>query len=112
MEQAGLSAKLPPGFEAELKQPWLLFSQPLSELQFTMLTFGQLYLDCKVIGDHHCALAIAAVLATLAKTLEFFLSPAEPLALTSMPCNGSAVRRSPGLWGSDLQILLHLPSRQ
>lgn len=32
--------------------------------------------------------------------------------LTSTPCNCSAVRMSPGLWRSDLQILLLLPSWQ
>lgn len=54
-------------------------------------------------------LCIAAVLAMLAKTPELFLSPREHLTLTSMPCNGSAVRRFPVLRGSDLQILLLLP---
>lgn len=84
--------------------------QPPSVLQFTMLTFGRLYLDCKVIGDHRCTPSVAVVLAMLAKTSELFLSLRECLTLTSTPCNGSAIRRSPGLPGSDLQILLLLSS--
>lgn len=94
-------------------QATLASFQPPSELQFTTLTFGQLYLDCKVIGDYHRMLSIVVILAMLAKPPELYLFPRECLTLSSTPCNGSAVRRSPGLRGSDLQILLLLlPSWQ
>lgn len=63
-------------------------------------------------GDHRCMLSVAVVLAMLAKPPEFFLSLKERLAVTPMPCNGSTVRKSPRLQGSDLQILILLSSWQ
>lgn len=86
--------------------------QPPSEFQFTTLTCGQLYLDCKVMRGDCCTFSIAVVLPMLANTPELFLSSKKCLTLTSTPCNGSAGRRSPGLWASDLQILLLQPSWQ
>lgn len=93
-------------------QATLASLQPRSEFQFTALTCGQLYLDCKVMRGDCCTFSIAVVLPMLANTPELFLSSKKCLTLTSTPCNGSAGRRSPGLWASDLQILLLQPSWQ
>lgn len=68
--------------------------------------FGQLQVDCKWMGDHHCMLSIAVALAVLGLTPELFPF----LQGTLMPYNGSAVRRSSGLQGADLQILFLLSS--
>lgn len=64
--------------------------------------FGQLQVDCKQIGDNYCMLSIAVAFAVLGLTPELFPLPQGIF----MPYNGSAVKKSSGLQGADLQILL------
>lgn len=103
-----LTAKLPPAFHNELRQPW-----PLSGHHLSFILHQWCLGSCKWIvsrqeiitsQDHYC---ITGDLHCCSPSNARTNTQVFPLPQgTFLPYNGSAVRRSSGLQGADIQILL------